>query len=91
MIYFLNLVLAFVIGLGAGLFFFGGLWWTVRKAVERNRPVIFLASFSIRLAAIGVLIFLFRRDWLALLVLLGGFIAARAIVISRISGRIRRL
>ncbi|MGZ4965412.1 MAG: N-ATPase subunit AtpR [Limisphaerales bacterium] len=91
MIHFLNLVLALVIGFGAGLFFFGGLWWTVRKGVEQNKPAIFLASFAVRMATIVAIIFLFRRDWTALLVLLAGFTVARAIVTRKIAGRVPRI
>jgi F1F0 ATPase subunit 2 len=91
MIHFLTFILTLVIGLGAGLFFFGGLWWTVRKGVEQNRPAIFLASFAVRMATIVTIIFLFRRDWPALMVLLAGFTVARVMVTRKTAGRTQQL
>lgn len=88
---FIKLALALVVGFATGLFFFTGLWWTVRKGVNPNKPAIFLASFSIRMATVFAIVFAFRRDWKELLLLLAGFIAARLVVVSTISRRQPRL
>lgn len=87
----LNLAAALIVGLIGGAFFFGGLWWTVQKGTNRNNPLIFLASFAVRMMAVGAITLAFRSDWKALLVLLAGFIAARGFVIAKISDRVRRL
>lgn len=87
----LNLAAALVVGFVTGIFFFGGLWWTVRKGIDRSSPLIFLASFGVRMMTVGAIVLLFRHDWKALLVLLAGFIAARALVIGKVSNRARHL
>lgn len=87
----LNLAAALVFGFITGLFFFGGLWWTVQKAISQSSPLIFLASFGVRMATVGVIVLLFRSDWKALILLLGGFIAARVVIVAKISNRARRV
>ncbi len=45
----LTLVLAGVAGLLLGGFFFGGLWWTVRKGASSRRSALwFFGSFALR-------------------------------------------
>ncbi len=45
----LALAMAGVAGVALGAIFFGGLWWTVRKALASQRPAIwFLGSFLVR-------------------------------------------
>lgn len=82
---FVRCTLSLMSGFVTGLFFFGGLWWTVRNGVKENRPGIFVVSFIIRFGVVGLVILAFRQDWKALLLLLGGFIAAKAVVVGKIS------
>ena len=45
----LALALAFLAGALLGVFFFGGLWWTVQKGVTSERPALwFLGSLLLR-------------------------------------------
>lgn len=72
-----------VAGILLGIFFFGGLWWTVRKAVTAKNPALwFLGSSLLRTA--GVLAgfyFIAGGDWKAWLFCLSGFFIARIIVL----------
>jgi F1F0 ATPase subunit 2 len=74
---------------GAGAFYFGGLWWTVRRLPETRRPARWsLASFLLR-AAVAMAIFYALADgnpvhWI---LLLAGFTLARLVLLRRIGGR----
>ena len=73
---------AFAGGILLGTFFFGGLWWTVRKGVASTRPVFwFLGSMLLRTSVTVVGFYWIGRDhWRRLLVCLCGFIVARVLV-----------
>lgn len=46
---------ALVVGLALGGGFFGGLWWTVRRATVSRRPaLLFVGSFALRTGAVLV-------------------------------------
>ncbi|OWK37357.1 ATP synthase subunit I [Fimbriiglobus ruber] len=66
--------------LGAG--FFGGLWWTVTRAVSSPAPAVwFLVSMLLRTGvALAGFYFVAQGDWTRLLACLAGFLAARAAV-----------
>lgn len=75
----LNLIVAFVAGLGIGLFFFGGLWLTVRRISTSRYPALLtLSSFWVRLI-FSLLAFYIVMDshWQMLLACLGGFLVMR--------------
>ena len=77
------------IGLGLGLFYFGGLWLTVKNMNQVRSPIVLtLGSFILRTAAVFlVLIYIARQgEWSNVLILLAGFITAR-IFLSRIIGK----
>ena len=81
----LPLILALVAGIGLGVFYFGGLWLTVRRLPTAQRPALLsLLSFFVRL---GVVLFgfYFVMDgrWVRLLVCLLGFLGARVILVRR--------
>jgi F1F0 ATPase subunit 2 len=75
----LVLALAGVAGFALGAVFFGGLWWTVQKAVSSRRPaLLFLGSLLLRMSitlagfyAVG------HADWQRLLACLFGFVVVR--------------
>lgn len=47
------LVLSGVAGLALGAFFFGGLWWTIGKAVASEKPALwFLGSLLLRMSVV---------------------------------------
>ena len=74
--------LALAAGLLLGGFFFGGLWWTVRKGVSAKRPaLIFLGSLLLRTAVIVAGFYVVGDGhWQRLLACLLGFVIARYIV-----------
>ena len=80
---FLPLMLAVAAGIGLGLFYFGGLWLTVRQLPTARRPALLsLLSFFGRL---GVVLFGFYlvmgSHWERLLVCLLGFLGTRSILV----------
>lgn len=84
-----TLILAWAWGTGVvlGAFFFGGLWWTVRKGVAGQRPaLLFLTSFLLRTSiALGGLYVVSGGHWDRLMAGLLGFVIARLIV-TRLTG-----
>lgn len=77
-----ELILPFVIGMLLGLFFFGGLWWTVRKAMTANNPALwFFGSSMLRIAVVmsGFYIVM-AGDWRRLLIALSGFVIVRVLI-----------
>lgn len=78
----LALVLAWIAGGALGAFFFGGLWWTVRKSLVSARPVLWV--FGSLLLRMGVTMtgfyFVAGGDWQRLLACLVGFVMARQLV-----------
>lgn len=74
-------------GLLLGGFFFGGLWWTVRKSmVSENPAFLLLASLLVRMViSLGGFYFVISSEiggaaWTRLLLCLCGFLAARLLV-----------
>ncbi len=78
----LLLTLAAAAGVILGAIFFGGLWWTVRKAVSSPRPALWLLGSGLLRMSVALAGFYFvgRGHWERLLVCLLGFIVARFIV-----------
>ncbi|MBU4509756.1 ATP synthase subunit I [bacterium] len=82
-------LLYLLIGLGLGLFYFGGLWLTIKNMNQVRSPIILtLGSYILRIAAVFlVLIYVARQgEWGNILILLVGFIASR-IFLSRMIGK----
>lgn len=78
----LSLASALAAGILLGTFFFGGLWWTVRKGVSSKHPALWFFGSMLLRTCIVVLGFYFvlGDDWKRLLAGLLGFIVARLIV-----------
>ena len=78
----LTLALAWLAGGGLGAFFFGGLWWTVRKGVSCPRPALwFLGSGLLRTSIVLAGFYFVSGDqWKRLMACLVGFIIARLVV-----------
>ena len=78
----LFLALALMAGLLLGTFFFGGLWWTVRRVLSSKSPALwFLGSMLLRMGVVlAGFYFVGRGDWQRLVTCLLGFIIARFIV-----------
>ncbi len=78
-----SITLAFIAGIALGILFFGGLWFTVKKAVNAKIPALWIfCSFFLRISVILVgFYFIGSGNWVRLLTCLFGFIIARFIVI----------
>jgi len=76
-------ILAFLVGVLVGAFFFGGLWWTIRRALPSNLAGIwFTGSFLVRTAiALAGFYVVARGDWRRLVCSVAGFLVARLLVV----------
>lgn len=76
------MILALVLGLILGLFFFCGLWWTIKKSITSNHPaLLMLSSLIIRIGVVLVGFYFFSQgSWKRILGCLVGFIIAKFIV-----------
>jgi len=83
----LTLALALFAGASLGVFFFGGLWWTVQKGVTSDRPALwFLGSLLLRTSLIlAGFYFVAQGHWSRLVACLLGFLIARVIVVKRLT------
>jgi F1F0 ATPase subunit 2 len=82
----LHLLLAFAAGAGIGGFYFGGLWWTVRRlATSERQGALTLTSFYIR-TGLTLLAFYFVMggQWERLLFALLGTSLVRALMVRRL-------
>ena len=72
-------------GIGFGIFYFCGLWLTVRRLTTARRPVLMsLSSFFGRLAVVLVgFYFVMGGRWERLIACLVGFLAVRIVVVRR--------
>jgi F1F0 ATPase subunit 2 len=77
-----TLFLALSTGAGLGTIFFGGLWWTIRRAVSSQRAAAwFFGSLLLRtMIAVAGFYFVAQGDWRRLLACLLGFLLARLAV-----------
>ena len=88
----LSWMLAAVAGLLIGAFFFGGLWWTVRKGLSSQHPaLLFTASLLLRMGVAMVGIYWVGQAfghsteqpaWPPLMLCLLGFVLARPLVLG---------
>jgi len=77
-----TMILSLIAGAVLGVFFFGGLWWTTKKAILSKSPALwFLASLFVRLSVtITGFYFIAHDHWERMLICLLGFVIARMIV-----------
>jgi F1F0 ATPase subunit 2 len=75
-------ILALPGGMVLGVFFFGGLWLTVKKTVTSKKMVLLFVGSSILRTCITLagLYFISHGNWQRLLIAMIGFIAARFVV-----------
>lgn len=83
------LLIIWCIGIGLGAFFFGGLWWTVRKGLFSAHPALWMLSslllrmgFTVAGFYLVLLSDLGDAAWQRLLLCLLGFLTARLLVIK---------
>jgi len=74
-----SLILASLAGILLGAFFFGGLWWTVRKGLSSQQSALwFSGSLLLRTGiALSGFYFVSNGEWSKLLACLLGFLLAR--------------
>jgi F1F0 ATPase subunit 2 len=79
----LSLLLAWLAGGALGTFFFGGLWWTVRRALAASNPAMWILPSALLRTGVALTAFYFvaSADWQRLLACLAGFVMARQIVV----------
>jgi len=79
----LLMIAAFVAGIGLGVIFFGGLWYTVKKIIAAKMPALWvMGGFIVRIGIVLIgFYFISSGSWQRLISCLVGFIAARFIVI----------
>ncbi len=77
---------SFLGGVLLGVFFFGGLWWTVQKVARSDSPYLFtVISFIIRAAVVlAGFYLLLAAGWPNLLAAMAGFIIARTVLAYRL-------
>ncbi len=85
------MLMALLEGALLGVFFFAGLWWTVRK-IESTKQValLFLGSMLLRTSVVILgFYFILGDNWQRLLAGLLGFVIARIIVtrLTRVAGQ----
>ena len=87
----LTLVLAWVAGGALGAMFFGGLWWTVQKALSSKRPALWcFGSLLLRMClTLAGFYYVAGGHWQRLLACLLGFVIARLIV-TRLTGAAKK-
>ncbi len=86
----LALPLAAFAGAVFGLFFFGGLLWTVRRAIDSRRPALWVGgSLLLRMGCTaGGFVVVSAGDWQRLLACLLGFLVARWLVVRMSASRV---
>jgi F1F0 ATPase subunit 2 len=79
------LLVAFFVGMGAGLLYFGGLWWTVRRLPTARQPALLtLGSFFVRTGlSLAAFYFASGGQWQRILASLLGFIIVRVFLVRR--------
>lgn len=91
----LSLIFTLTAGAVLGMFFFGGLWWTIRRGLSSPRPALWFFGSMLLRTAIVVLGFYFvlGDDWRRLLAALLGFVIARLAVtrLTRVTQQATRL
>ena len=79
---------AFICGMPLGVFYFGGLWWTICRAVVSNFPALwFLGSLLLRTVVVMTAFYwVSQGDWRRVLSCLLGFLMAR-FAVQRVRSR----
>lgn len=83
----LLVLLALIVGAGIGVFYFGGLWWTVRRVAGAKYPAFLtIGSFFGRSLVVCAALYAILQygHWGLLLAALVGFTAARFIIVRRV-------
>ncbi|MEO8757217.1 MAG: ATP synthase subunit I [Devosia sp.] len=76
-------ILSVLVGVALGAVFFGGLWWTVRRALTSQQPALLVLGSMLGRTGLVVVGFYFVSggQWQRMLFCLAGFIIARFILV----------
>ncbi|PSL16241.1 F1F0 ATPase subunit 2 [Marinobacterium halophilum] len=80
-------------GLGLGMLFFGGLWWTVRHGITSPRPaLLFITSLLLRMSiTLAGFYWVADGQWQRMLACLLGFVIARLILMRVLGPSLRHV
>jgi F1F0 ATPase subunit 2 len=83
----MSLSLAVLAGLLLGLFYFGGLWLTVRRLPSSKRPgMLMLGSFTARLLiTLCGFVLLMDGNWERIVACMAGFLATRFVITRKLA------
>jgi F1F0 ATPase subunit 2 len=83
----LRLFVSFAGGVGLGVFFFGGLWWTIRRAKTAPNPMLLLLGSFIARAVLTLAGFyvLSGGRWEQIVVAILGFLVTRFLTVRQLS------
>jgi F1F0 ATPase subunit 2 len=78
-----RILAAALAGMLLGVFFFGGLWWTVRKTLSSRQAALWFSGSFLARTAVTLIGFWFasQGDWRRMAGCVAGFLAARLLVI----------
>ena len=81
-----QLILALVAGVAVSVFYFGGLWLTVRRVARSPRPgLLTFGSFIVRgVIAVAAMVWIARMHWQLLPGAMAGFVLVRVIVTRKL-------
>ena len=82
----LYMAMAFLVGMGAGIVYFGGLWWTVRQLPLVRQPALLTIGSILVRTGISLTAFYLASEghWERILISLLGFIIIRGFLVRRI-------
>jgi F1F0 ATPase subunit 2 len=77
-----RILAAVLAGMLLGVFFFGGLWWTVRRALSSRQPALWFSGSFLARTAVTLIGFYFvaQGDWRSITGCVAGFLGARLLV-----------
>jgi F1F0 ATPase subunit 2 len=78
-----GILMAVLAGMLLGVFFFGGLWWTVRRALSSRQAALWFSGSFLARTAVTLTGFFFaaQGDWRRMAGCIAGFLGARLLVI----------
>lgn len=82
-----ELILAAAVGVALGIWFFGGLLWTVRRLPDARHPAaLAFGSFLVRAAGVVAgMLWLAGRHWVLALVALVGYVGVRVWMVRTVA------
>jgi F1F0 ATPase subunit 2 len=81
-----GLLFTFVVGIGLGFFYYGGLWLTVRRLPDARQPSLWILLSFLGRASLSLLGLYLASEgrWERILIGLLGFVIARVVLVRRL-------